>query len=92
VTEVNAAPAIANVPASATIPELAPYTFTATATDSRPAGADADVLAGRRAERRDDRRHDGRVLVDADRGAGPGSYPFTVRVSDGTANTDARSR
>jgi hypothetical protein len=30
VTEVNAAPAIANVPASATIPELAPYTFTAT--------------------------------------------------------------
>jgi hypothetical protein len=34
VTEVNAAPAIANVPASATIPELAPYTFTATATDS----------------------------------------------------------
>jgi hypothetical protein len=34
VTEVNAAPAIANVPASATIPEMAPYTFTATATDS----------------------------------------------------------
>jgi hypothetical protein len=34
VTEANAAPAIANVPASATIPELAAYTFTATATDA----------------------------------------------------------
>src|SRR6185369_962483 len=33
-TEGNAAPAIANVPASATIPELSPYTFTATATDA----------------------------------------------------------
>ena len=31
VTEVNTAPALAGVPASANIPELAPYTFTATA-------------------------------------------------------------
>jgi hypothetical protein len=83
VTEVNAAPAIANVPASATIPELAPYTFTATATDSRPAGADADVLAGRRAHGRDDRRQHGRVHWTPTEAQGPGSYPFTVRVSDG---------
>jgi hypothetical protein len=34
VTEVNAAPAIANVPGERDDPELAPYTFTATATDS----------------------------------------------------------
>src|SRR5204862_129394 len=34
VTEVNAAPTIANVPASATIPELSAYTFTATASDA----------------------------------------------------------
>src|SRR5262249_61400748 len=34
VTEVNAAPVLANVPASATIPELAAYSFTATATDA----------------------------------------------------------
>ena len=32
VTEANAAPVLANVPATATLPELALYTFTATAT------------------------------------------------------------
>src|SRR5262249_40521704 len=89
VTEVNAAPAIANVPANATIPELAPYTLTAPATDSdlppqvltfSPLGTPS------------------RASINASTGAfswtpteaqGPGSYPFTVRVSDGVANTDA---
>jgi hypothetical protein len=89
VTEVNAAPAIANVPASATIPELAAYTFTATATDSDvPAQTLTFSLVGAPTG----------ASVNASTGAfswtpteaqGPGSYPFTVRVSDGTANTDA---
>jgi hypothetical protein len=92
VTEVNAAPAIANVPASATIPELSPYTFTATATDSDvPAQTLTFSLVGRAAGATH-RRLDGCVLVDADRGAGPGSYPFTVRVSDGTRTRTPRSR
>jgi len=82
VTEVNAAPAIANVPASATISELAPYTFTATATNEEtppevltfslvgaPAGASIDGTTG--------------VFTWTPTEAqGPGVYPFTVRVSD----------
>jgi hypothetical protein len=89
VTEANAAPAIANVPASATIPELSPYTFTATATDSDlPAQTLTFSLVGAPTG----------ATIDGTTGAfswtpteaqGPGSYPFTVRVSDGTANTDA---
>jgi hypothetical protein len=72
VTEANAAPAIANVPASATIPELAPYTFTATATDSDvPAQTLTFSLVGAPTGASDRRSH-GCVLVDADRGAGPG--------------------
>jgi hypothetical protein len=89
VTDVNAAPAIANVPSSATIPELSPYTFTATATDadvpaqtltfslvSAPTGATIDGTTGA-------------FSWTPTEAQGPGSYPFTVRVSDGTANTDA---
>jgi hypothetical protein len=92
VTEANAAPAIANVPASATIPELAPYTFTATATDSDlPAQTLTFSLIGAPTGATH-RRHDGRVLVDADEAQGPGSYPFTVRVSDGTRTRTPRSR
>src|SRR4029078_1752248 len=79
----------ANVPASASIPELSPYTFTATATDSDvPAQTLTFSLVGAPAG----------ATVDGKTGAfswtpteaqGPGSYPFTVRVSDGVANTDA---
>src|SRR6185369_10048330 len=59
VTELNTAPALSNVPASATIPESALYTFTATATDAdlppqtmtftlvgAPAGATIDPGSG----------------------------------------------
>src|SRR6185503_13272790 len=84
VTEANIAPAIANVPASATIPELSPYTFTATATDSDlPAQTLTFSLVGAPSG----------ATIDGTTGAfswtpteaqGPGSYPFTVRVSDGT--------
>src|SRR4029078_5412526 len=79
----------ANVPASASIPELSPYTFTATATDSDvPAQTLTFSLVGAPAG----------ATIDGSTGAfswtpteaqGPGSYPFTVRVSDGVANTDA---
>src|SRR6185436_6942543 len=89
VTEVNVAPAIANVPASATIPEMAPYTFTATATDADlPAQTLTFSLVGAPTG----------AAIDGTTGAfswtpteaqGPGNYPFTVRVSDGVANTDA---
>jgi hypothetical protein len=89
VTEVNAAPALAGVPSTAAIPELAPYTFTATATDSdvpaqtlsfsligAPSGAAIDPSTG--------------VFTWTPTEAqGPGSHPFTVRVSDGIANADA---
>src|SRR5262249_34714651 len=88
-TGVNAAPVIANVPASATIPELSPYTFTATATDTdEPAQTLAFSLVGAPAG----------ATIDGSTGAfswtpseaqGPGSYPFTVRVSDGVTATDA---
>jgi hypothetical protein len=89
VTEANQAPVLANVPASATIPELAAYTFTATATDADlpaqtltfslvngPTGASIDASTGA-------------FAWTPTEAQGPGSYPFTVRVSDGTANTDA---
>jgi hypothetical protein len=89
VTEVNAAPAIANVPATATIPELSAYTFTATATDSDvPAQSLTFSLIGAPTG----------ATINGSTGAfswtpteaqGPGSYPFTVRASDGTANADA---
>ena len=74
VSEVNSSPVLSGVPASATIPELAAYTFTASATDADlPAqtltfsltdfDASNKVPAGRR-----DRRQHGRVQLDADRG------------------------
>jgi hypothetical protein len=89
VTEVNAAPVVSGVPATATIPELTAYTFTATATDSDvPAQALAFSLVGAPTG----------ATIDGTTGAfswtpsetqGPGSYPFAVRVSDGVTNTDA---
>ena len=89
VTEVNAAPAIANVPATATVPELSAYTFTATATDvdlpaqtltyslvSAPSGASIGGTTGV-------------FSWTPTEAQGPGSYPFMVRVTDGAANSDA---
>jgi hypothetical protein len=85
----NNPPVIANVPATATIPELSPYTFTATATDveappevltfslvGAPAGAGIDPSTG--------------VFTwTPSEPQGPGVYPFTVRVNDGRWNSDA---
>jgi hypothetical protein len=88
VTEVNAAPAIANVPRARPSRALAVHVH-GDGDGQRPAGADADVLARRRAAG---------ATIDGTTGAfswtpteaqGPGSYPFTVRVSDGVTNTDA---
>src|SRR5262249_10274658 len=73
----------------ATIPELAPYAFNAAASDAdlpaqpltfsligAPAGATMDATTGA-------------FSWTPSEAQGPGSYPFTVRVSDGTAHTDA---
>jgi hypothetical protein len=89
VTEVNIAPTLSGVPAAATIPEMAPYTFTATATDPDvPAqtltfslgGAPAGAAIGPAS---------GIFTWTPTEAQGPGTYPFTVRVSDGVANADA---
>jgi hypothetical protein len=83
VNEVNLPPVLSSVPASATIPEQAAYTFTATATDpdipintltfslqgTVPAGASIDPNTG--------------VFTWTPTEAqGPGSYSFQVRVTD----------
>src|SRR4029079_3774233 len=89
VTEANTAPVIADVPAAATIPELAAYAFTATASDADlPAQALTFSLVGAPVG----------AAIDGSSGAfswtpneaqGPGVYAFSVRVSDGTAASDA---
>jgi len=85
----NLPPVLSGVPAAPSIPEMAVYTFTATATDpdlppqtltfslvGAPSGATIGPSTG--------------VFTWTPTEAqGPGSYPFTVRVSDGIANTDA---
>src|SRR6185436_17550929 len=89
VTEMNAAPALSGEPATASIPETAPYTFTASATDSdvppqaltfslvgAPSGAGIDPSTGV-------------FSWTPTEAQGGSSYPFTVRVSDGVTNTDA---
>src|SRR6185369_12716916 len=89
VVDTNTPPSIANVPASATIPELSAYTFTATASDtdvpaqtltfsliSAPPGATIGGTTG--------------VFAwTPSEAQGPGTYPFTVRVTDGVTNADA---
>ena len=88
VTEVNKPPVLTGVPAAATIPEMVAYTFDANATDSdlpaqtltfslvgAPTGAAIDPASG--------------VFTwTPSEAQGPGTYPFTVRVNDGVANTD----
>jgi hypothetical protein len=89
VSEVNVAPAIANVPASATIPEQSPYTFTATATDADlPAqtltfslvGAPAGAAIG---------GSTGVFTWTPTEAQGPGTYPFTVNVNDGITSASS---
>ena len=89
VNEVNSAPQVANVPASASIDELAAYGFTATGSDADlPAQVLTFSLIGAPAG----------AVIDPSTGAfgwtpteaqGPGSYNITVRISDGTSNADA---
>ncbi|MEO7673703.1 MAG: Ig-like domain-containing protein [Pyrinomonadaceae bacterium] len=90
VNEVNVAPQIANVPASATIDELVLYSFTATASDAdvpaqtltfslvgAPSGAGINPSSGAFSWTPTEAQGNG------------GTYNFTVRVSDGVVNTDA---
>ena len=87
VTEANLPPTLANVPADATIPELAAYTFTATPGDpdlpantltlslvNGPAGAAISPA--------------GVFTWTPTEAQGPGDHAFFVRVSDGTVNVD----
>ena len=89
VSEVSTAPVLSGVPASATIPEMVATGFTASATDADlPAQTLTFSLVGAPSG----------ATIDASTGAfawtpseaqGPGTYPFTVRVSDGISTTDA---
>jgi hypothetical protein len=89
VNEANLAPEITGVPATATINELSAYGFDADATDGdSPAQTLAFSLIGAPAG----------AGINGSTGAftwtpteaqGPGSYPFSVRVSDGVTHTDA---
>jgi VCBS repeat-containing protein len=87
VNPVNDAPSLSGVPASTTISELAPYGFTAAANDvdsntltfslvGAPTGASIDATTGQ-------------FSWTPDETQGPGSYSFSVRISDGELNTDA---
>ncbi|HEY2955081.1 MAG TPA: putative Ig domain-containing protein, partial [Candidatus Eisenbacteria bacterium] len=89
VDEVNAAPVLSGVPTSATIPELAAYTFTASASDTDvPAqtltfsllGAPSGASIG---------GSTGVFTWTPSETQGPGVYAFTVQVTDGAANTGA---
>ncbi|HEY3215594.1 MAG TPA: putative Ig domain-containing protein, partial [Candidatus Eisenbacteria bacterium] len=89
VNKTNTAPVLSGVPATAGIPETAPYAFAAAATDSdipvqtlafSLVGAPAGATIG---------SSSGVFTWTPTESQGPGSYPFTVRVSDGVANTDA---
>jgi hypothetical protein len=84
----NSVPLLTAVPTAATIPELQPYTFDADAADADlpaqpltfsllggPSGATIDATTGV-------------FLWTPTEAQGPGDYTFTVRVSDGLANTD----
>jgi hypothetical protein len=88
VNEVNVLPALTDVPASATIPELAAYTFDANATDpdlpaqtltfsleNGPAGASINPTTGA-------------FSWTPSEAQGPGVYTFKVKVSDGIGATE----
>ena len=90
VNEVNGAPTLANVPASATIDELVAYNFTATAGDTdvpfqtltfsligAPAGATINSSTGQFS------------WIPSEAQGNGSTYSFTVQVSDGVASADA---
>src|SRR5439155_1378856 len=91
VSEVNATPVLSGVPASATIDEESPYTFTSTASD---ADLPANTLTF------PSRRAPARATIDGASGVftwtpseaqGPGSYTFTVRITDDGGLYDEKS-
>src|SRR6185369_6851607 len=83
IRESNVAPTITGAPATATIPELAPYTFTAAASDpDLPAQAVKVFLVGAPAGAAIDSTS-GVFTWTPSEAQGPGSYPFQVRSTDG---------
>jgi hypothetical protein len=84
----NTPPVLTGVPASATIPELFPYTFDANATDSDlPAQTLTFSLVGAPAGAAIDSTGVFTWTPTEEQGGTGSPYSFTVRVSDGTANT-----
>ncbi|WP_303310999.1 N,N-dimethylformamidase beta subunit family domain-containing protein [Hymenobacter sp. BT730] len=86
VSEVSSAPVLAGVPESATIPELAAYSFQATGTDGDGneltySLVNAPVGAGINSS--------GLFTWTPSEAQGPGEYDITVRVSDGSSNDEA---
>src|SRR5207237_198203 len=90
VSEVNVAPVLANVPSAVTIPEEQAYTFTATATyHDLPANTLTFSLVGAPTSAAIDPTT-GVFTRTTTEAQSPGSYPFSVVVSDGSL-TDTRS-
>ena len=90
VTEVNSPPQISDVPTSATIDENAPYSFDANASDADlPANVLTFSLVGTVPSGSGINPSTGVFSWTPGESQGPGTYPFTVRVSDGIANSDA---
>ena len=88
VNEVNVAPTLTNVPSTATIDELDPYSFDANATDTDlPAQTLTFSLVGGPAGAAI--ASDGKFSWTPTEAQGPGEYDFKVRVSDGIDDTEA---
>ena len=93
VSEVNSPPVLSGVPASATLSELAPYTFTASATDS---DIPAQTLSFSLADFDASNTVPSGATIGGSTGVfnwtpteaqGPGTYKFHVAVSDGVTST-----
>jgi DNA/RNA endonuclease G (NUC1) len=91
VNPVNDAPTLGGVPATAAIDELAPYTFTASASDiDLPAQTLTFSLVGAPAGASINPSTGVFTWTPSEAQGGTGSpFNFTVRVSDGVVNTDA---
>lgn len=90
VTEVNEAPTLTGVPTTAqSIPELALYTFDSDASDTDlPAQTLTFSIVGSLPSGATFNTSTGVFQWTPTEAQGPSSHTFTVRVSDGTANTD----
>lgn len=85
----NSAPVLSNVPATAIIDELAPYTFTANASDADLPAQTLTFSLVDAPEGASIHPSGGVFTWTPTEAQGSGVYPFTVRVSDGLTSTNA---